>query len=51
MTYDSESAIRVLKGGLEETRKDAEGEHSEGFKQADTLVSSLLLWLMLHGFT
>ncbi|KAJ3890761.1 hypothetical protein GG344DRAFT_48839 [Lentinula edodes] len=47
MTYDSESAIRVLKGGLEETRKDAEGEHSEGFKQADTLLVFELAWIYL----
>ncbi|KAJ3810168.1 hypothetical protein F5876DRAFT_42348 [Lentinula aff. lateritia] len=47
MTYDSESAICVLRGGLEETRKDAEGEHSDGFKQADTLLVFELAWIYL----
>ncbi|KAJ3717060.1 hypothetical protein C8R42DRAFT_187904 [Lentinula raphanica] len=47
MTYDPESAIRVLKSGLEETKKDAENEHGEGFKQADTLLMFELAWIYL----
>ncbi|KAJ3763330.1 outer membrane protein Iml2/Tetratricopeptide repeat protein 39 [Lentinula raphanica] len=47
MTYDPESAIRVLKSGLEETKKDAEIEHGEGFKQADTLLMFELAWIYL----
>ncbi|KAJ4482228.1 hypothetical protein J3R30DRAFT_3457864 [Lentinula aciculospora] len=47
MTYDAESAIRVLKAGLEETKEDAENKHSEGFKQADTLLVFELAWIHL----
>ncbi|KAF8830156.1 hypothetical protein HHX47_DHR2000503 [Lentinula edodes] len=47
MTCDPESAIRVITSGLEERQSDAEGEHSKGCKQGDSLLLFELAWIRL----
>ncbi|KAJ3882225.1 hypothetical protein F5051DRAFT_394876 [Lentinula edodes] len=47
MTCDPESAIRVITSGLEERQSDAEGEHSKGCKQGDSLLLFELAWIHL----
>ncbi|KAJ3848955.1 outer membrane protein Iml2/Tetratricopeptide repeat protein 39 [Lentinula lateritia] len=47
MTCDPESAIRVITSGLEERQNDAEGEHTKGCKQGDSLLLFELAWIHL----